>query len=106
MDYKDFGARIRLVRRKAGMTQEQLSEKIGMSASFLGHLERGTRVPSLETLVAICNELHVAPEYLLSASLHNFDSAMPEGLTDEERSKLGEFLRMAQETVRNWNLVG
>ena len=103
MDYKDLGNRVRTVRRQQSLTQEQLAEKVGISASFLGHIERGTRVASLETLVAICNTLNVTPEYLLSASLHTFDQRMPEGLSEHDRTKLSEFLRMAQDTVRNWD---
>ena len=103
MDYKDLGNRVRTVRRQQSLTQEQLAEKVGISASFLGHIERGNRVASLETLVAICNTLNVTPEYLLSASLHTFDQRMPEGLSEHDRSKLSEFLRLAQDTVRNWD---
>ena len=103
MDYKDLGNRVRTVRRQQSLTQEQLAEKVGISASFLGHIERGTRVASLETLVAIYNTLNVTPEYLLSASLHTFDQRMPEGLSEHDRAKLSEFLRLAQDTVRNWD---
>ncbi len=103
MDYKDLGNRVRTVRRQQSLTQEQLAEKVGISSSFLGHIERGTRVASLDTLVALCNTLNVTPEYLLSASLHNFDHNMPEGLSERDRAKLSEFLRLAQDTVRNWN---
>ncbi len=103
MDYKDLGARVRAMRRQMALTQEQLAEKIGISASFLGHIERGTRVASLETLVALCNVLNVSPVYLLTASLHSFDSSMPNGLDVQEKAKLSEFLRLAQDTIRNWN---
>ena len=103
MDYKDLGNRVRTVRRQQSLTQEQLAEKVGISPSFLGHIERGTRVASLDTLVALCNTLNVTPEYLLSASLHSFDHKMPEGLSERERATLSEFLRLAQDTVRNWN---
>lgn len=34
MDYKDLGTRVRSMRRHMGLTQEQLAEKIGISASF------------------------------------------------------------------------
>ena len=102
MDYRDLGFRVRDARRKSGLTQEKLAEKVGISPSFLGHIERGTRVASLETLVALCNELSVSPDYLLSASLHPFDRSMPSGLTEAEKIRLSEFLRLAQDTVRNW----
>ena len=103
MNYQDLGARIRDIRRHQGFTQEQLAEKTGISASFLGHIERGTRVASLETLVSLCNVLHVSPEYLLSASLNKFDGSMPSGLSSADRARLSEFLRLAEDTVRNWN---
>ena len=103
MDYKDLGSRIRVVRRQKSMTQEQLAEKVGISASFLGHIERGTRVASLETLVLLCNVLNVTPEYLLRASLTNYDRRMPEGLSNQERNRLREFLRLAQDTVSGWD---
>lgn len=103
MDYKDLGARVRAARRSANLTQEELAEKVGISASFLGHIERGSRVASLETLISLCNTLNVTPESLLRASLHSFDASMPEGLNENERAKLSELLRLAQDTVRNWN---
>ena len=103
MNYKDMGSRIRAVRRQHSLTQEHLAEKVGISASFLGHIERGTRVASLETLVALCNVLNVAPEYLLQASLTSYDQRMPEGLSDNDRSRLRQFLRLAQDTIANWD---
>lgn len=100
MDYQDLGLRVRTLRRKLGMTQEELSEKVGISASFMGHIERGTRAASLETLVALCNTLNVAPEYLLQASLSNDSYAMPQGLSTGERATLTRFLHLAEEAVR------
>ena len=69
MNYRDLGARIRSVRRQMGLTQEQLAEQVGISASFLGHIERGTRVASLETFVSLCNALKAWPDELLKESL-------------------------------------
>ena len=94
IDYKDLGQRVRKVRRANGLTQEELAEKVDISASFMGHIERGSRIASLETLVALCTALKVSPAYLLAASL-------PSEL--EERSKLSAFLRMAQDTIENWD---
>ena len=64
-----MGTRIRKCRKQMKITQEALSEQVGISASFLGHIERGTRVASIETLIAICNTLKVTPQYLLADSL-------------------------------------
>ena len=103
IDYKDLGKRVRELRRQASLTQEELAEQVGISTSFMGHVERGSRVASLETLVALCNVLQVTPQYLLSASLTPFEQYMPSSITQENRSRLSEFLRMAQDTLNNWN---
>ena len=60
MDYESLGMRIRRARKAAGMTQADLAEKLGISTSFLGHIERGTRKASLDTLVKMANELGVS----------------------------------------------
>lgn len=69
MLYQGLGKRIRQQRKLLRMTQEQLAEQAGISLSFLGHIERGTRKASLDTLVRICNALQVSPQLLLQDSL-------------------------------------
>lgn len=71
MLYEDLGRRIKQQRILAQLTQDKLSEKAGISLSFLGHIERGTRKASLDTLVRICNALGVSPNLLLQDSLEN-----------------------------------
>lgn len=65
VDYKALGGRIRRLRRTAGLTQGDLANLVGLSASFLGHIERGTRVLSVETLMAISDALDCTPNVLL-----------------------------------------
>lgn len=102
MDYQDMGLRVRALRRQLGITQEELAEQVGISASFLGHIERGTRVASLETLVALCNTLETTPEYLLCNSLTSSAHNVPEGLSSSERAALSRLLHLAEEAVRGW----
>ena len=91
MDYKDLGNRVRTVRRQQSLTQEQLAEKVGISASFLGHIERGTRKASLDTVIKLCNALKVSPSILLQDSL---DSDLlgdrNQSLSDDQRKLLRE----------------
>ncbi len=54
---KDIGKRIQECRKRKGLTQEQLAERIGVSAHYLSALERGVYNIKLETLVNILNEL-------------------------------------------------
>jgi len=56
-----IGQRIRQVRKEKGLTQEQLAEKAGINASYMGTVERGDRNISIETLEKIITGLGVTP---------------------------------------------
>ena len=75
MDYSinkhQLGKKIKAARESYKYTQFQLSYLIGISQNFLGDIERGIKLPSLETLVKISNTLKVSLDYLLSDSLDN-----------------------------------
>ena len=65
LDYGLVGQRIRQVRKAKGWSQGILAEKCGISMSFMGHIERGTRIMSLDTFVAICGALGAGADELL-----------------------------------------
>lgn len=65
IDYGEIGKRIRQVRKMRGWSQDELAKKSGISMSFLGHIERGTRIMSLETFTNICTVLHAGADELL-----------------------------------------
>ncbi len=71
MMYKRFGERVKGQRVLAQLTQEKLSQLSGISLSFLGHIERGTRKASLDTVVKLANALKVSPNLLLQDSLED-----------------------------------
>lgn len=66
MDYQAMGRRIRQRRRWLGMTQEHLAEKVGVCTSFVGHIERGSRKLSVETLWAICKALEISMDKIVA----------------------------------------
>lgn len=98
MNYKAMGAAVKARRKQLKLTQEELAEKVDISASFLGHIERGTRTASLETVVKLCNCLKVSPSLLLSADIPE-KNYIPVNETDNE--KLIILLQMALDTVQN-----
>ena len=49
----EFGKRIRELRRKTGLTQEQLSEELNISVEQLRKMECGSRGPSLDRLISL-----------------------------------------------------
>jgi transcriptional regulator with XRE-family HTH domain len=59
---KSFGKRLRHIRRMKDLTQEQLSEAIGVSMEFISNMERGINAPSFETLEKLADVLQVRVE--------------------------------------------
>lgn len=90
MIYEHFGRRVQQQRKLARMTQEQLSEKAGISLSFLGHIERGTRKASVDTVVKLCNALAVSPNLLLQDSLNENLLGGYDNLSPSQRRLLRE----------------
>ncbi len=105
MDYVDMGKRVRKQRQLIGLTQQELAERIGVSTSFVGHVERGTRKASLETLVALSNALGVGVDYLLAGSLQSSpDEENPSGAMDPNRRMvIREILSTLQEHLSDWS---
>ena len=66
LDDHQIGERIRSLRKRNGMTQEQLAEAANLSVPYISHMERGFKRPSLETLVRVAGALHVTADCLLS----------------------------------------
>lgn len=65
IDYSETGSGIRKQREQMGLTQEQLGEACELSASFVGHIERGSRKLSVESLYKLAAALNVSADYLL-----------------------------------------
>lgn len=74
INYKAMGKRIRAKRLEMGLTQEKLAEKVEISPSHIGEIERGTSICSLAVIVNIANVLRL-----------NLDTLI-KGISDENAS--------------------
>jgi transcriptional regulator with XRE-family HTH domain len=60
-----FGENLRRCRRRAGLSQEELGLRSSLHRTEIGLLERGARVPRIDTLVKISSALSVPPVELI-----------------------------------------
>ena len=60
-----LGARIRARRTAKGLSQAALAESADVSANYIGVLERGVKLPTLDTLVALAKVLGCSAAELL-----------------------------------------
>lgn len=65
-DQKEFGLRVKHLRRKHGLTQEQLADALYISAAYLSKIELGKRGISIDLLLDLSNVLEVSSDFLLS----------------------------------------
>ena len=60
-----IGVNIAKIRKRFGFTQEQLAECLGISKSFLAHVEQGDTQFSVDNLWNFANTLHVSADEVL-----------------------------------------
>lgn len=99
LNYKLVGERLRAIRKKQGLTQEQLAEMAGISPQHCSGIETGSAKVSLPTLVQICNALGTSMDVVLC---HSISAATKPGLMREVETVFADasademFLMLAQ----------
>ncbi|MBE6531212.1 MAG: helix-turn-helix transcriptional regulator [Ruminococcaceae bacterium] len=95
MNNASIGKKIRFYRESKKWTQEVFAEKIGLSLTYVGMIERGEKIPKLETFIRIANTLNVSADVLLSDVLEtgyqiktSLLSEKISNLSAEEREKV------------------
>jgi XRE family transcriptional regulator, regulator of sulfur utilization len=56
---KQIGGAIRRYRKGAGLTQESLAERVDLNPKYIGEVERGEKIISIESLMRIAAEVKV-----------------------------------------------
>ena len=87
-----YGTNIKQHRKSKDFSPETLSEKAGISPSFLSDIENGKKWGSFETLVALANALEVEPYELLlpPQTSISYDTKRTKDLMNRLRKNLGE----------------
>ena len=80
----NFSNRLRELRQRKGLRQEQVAKLIGVNKSAISTYENDIRQPSFEILVRLANLYRVSTDYLLGQT--NIRSVDLSGLTEEEAS--------------------
>ena len=80
------------------MTQETLAERAGLCVNYIGSIERGEKLPSLETFIVILNQLGVTADCILQDVVQaNYELKM--SLLNEKLSVLSPDQRATVEDV-------
>ena len=66
LNYDSIGKNIRSYRIKRKLRQEDLAEITDLSVTYIGMVERGEKIPALETFIKILNALEVSADIILA----------------------------------------
>lgn len=65
MIYKEFGRLLCNARKGAGLTQEDVSKRVGLSRTSITNIEKGRQHVSLHVLYLLANAIGISPSDLL-----------------------------------------
>lgn len=99
MDKTALGKRLREARLKKGYTQQALAAQAEIGDVYLGEIERGLKMPSMNTFIKITETLQISADYILrddltSGSVFIFDEITEKlkDLTPQQRKTATEIL--------------
>lgn len=99
MDYTSIGKRIRARRIQKKLLQEDVAEMVELSPNYYGAIERGEKLPALDTFITILNALEVSADLVLADVLKvgytTRNSALDEkmkDLSESERARIYDVL--------------
>lgn len=87
MKLDTIGKNIRKFREIKKLRQEDLAEKTDLTTNYIGMIERGEKIPSLETFINILNSLGASADMVLSDVLDN-GYTVKDSLLNEKLEKL------------------
>ena len=87
MKLSTIGNNIRKYRLMKKLRQQDLVEKAGLTANYIGMVERGEKIPSLETFIKILNTLGVSADMVLSDALDK-DYTVKSSMLNDKLEKL------------------
>lgn len=109
MDYRSIGENIRKYRKTKKMTQETLAERAGLSVNYIGSIERGEKLPSLETFIVILNQLGVTADCILQDVVQaNYELKMSllneklSVLSPDQRATVEDVVDVLVRRLKNW----
>ena len=65
-DFRAIGNKLFSIRKQRGMTQAEVAEAAGLSDRTYADIERGTVNMRIETILRICQVLHITPDEIMT----------------------------------------
>lgn len=101
IDYNEIGTRVSARRKALRLTQEAVTNLTDISTNQLSNIENNHCVPTIETILKLCEALKVTPDYFLLGIVKATESEPVKGITqnallctDKQRKLIYEFISL------------
>lgn len=84
-DFRTIGNKLLAIRKKCGMTQNEVAEAAGLSDRTYADIERGSVNMRIETALKICGALQITPDAVLTEENPSFTVRLDELLEQLDR---------------------
>lgn len=68
IDTREIGNKLLVIRKRSGMTQMEVAEAAELSNRAYADIERGSSNMRVDTIIKICNALHITPDEILTST--------------------------------------
>lgn len=68
IDTREIGNKLLAIRKRSGMTQMEVAEAADLSNRAYADIERGTSNMRVDTIIKICNALHITPDEIFTSN--------------------------------------
>ena len=78
LDMREIGNKLLAIRKRTGMTQFEVAEAAGLSGRTYADIERGSVNMRVETILRICEALHITPDEILTQNVDGITAQQEE----------------------------
>lgn len=92
-----IGSAARAARQRLELTQADIAERIDVATEVYGRLERGGMLPSVQTLLKLCQELNISADELLGLATGTPSRNHEPASSPPERAEVRRLLRSVRQ---------
>lgn len=97
--YKESGARIKELRLKKGVTQEQMANDLGVTVETISRIERGVRGASIDLISLLSGYFNITIDFLVDGKVVEECNNLLQGLDTTKREKVLTIMRCVIENI-------
>lgn len=94
----DFKTRLKQLRKERGLTQQELSKKVGIPRSTIAGYETDVAEPDMAKISILANFFNVSSDYLLG---HSDNPKTAEQLTTKDEKDIAKTMKKLKERLMN-----